>query len=61
MMRRFQENKTRIREILVERRNTFPQRKTVTIGLYGGITTAISYDTLLEFYDATVTATAAGM
>jgi ubiquitin-protein ligase len=59
MMRRFQENKTRIREILVERRNTFPERKTVTIGLYGGITTAIAYDTLLELYDATATATAA--
>jgi ubiquitin-conjugating enzyme E2 Z len=53
MRRHFQENKTRIREILVERRNTFPERKTVTIGLYGGITTAISYDTIIEHYDAT--------
>lgn len=64
MLRRFQENKTRIREILVERRNTFPEKKTVTVGLYGGIRTVISYDTLLEFYDekvAVVAAAAAGM
>jgi ubiquitin-protein ligase len=56
MRRKFQENKTRIREILVEREKTFPERKTVSIGLYGGITTNISYSTILAQYDAILTA-----
>lgn len=56
MSRHFKENKTRIREILVERTEKTPEKKTISIGLYGGITTAISYDTLLEHFDATVAA-----
>jgi ubiquitin-protein ligase len=55
MRRKFQENKTRIREILVEREKTHPERKTVSIGLYGGITTNISYSTILAQYDAILT------
>jgi ubiquitin-protein ligase len=49
------ENKTRIREILMEREKTFPERKTVSIGLYGGITTAIHYSLILTQYDAIFT------
>jgi regulation of enolase protein 1 (concanavalin A-like superfamily) len=60
MMRRFRENKTRIREILTERLKTFPEKKMVSIGLYGCITTVISYDTIFEHYDATVAATSGG-
>lgn len=56
MRRRFQENKTKIREILAEREKKYPEKKTITIGLYGGITTYISYHTILEHYDATVKA-----
>jgi ubiquitin-protein ligase len=56
MHRRFHENKTKIREILEERVNKYPDKKTITIGLYGGITTSISYHTILEQYDATVNA-----
>ena len=56
MFRHFQENKTRIREILGERSKKFPERKTLTVGLYGSITTSISYDTIVEHYDATVAA-----
>jgi hypothetical protein len=59
MLRHFQENKTRIREILAERWKTFPEKKTLTVGLYGCITTTISYDTIIEHYDATVAATTA--
>ena len=55
MCRKFQENKTRIREILMEREKTFPERKTVSIGLYGGITTAIHYSQILTQYDAIFT------
>jgi ubiquitin-protein ligase len=55
MRRKFQENKTRIREILVEREKTHPERKTVTIGLYGGMHTTISYPTILAQYDAILT------
>lgn len=54
MRRRFIENKARIREILEERRKQFPERKPMTIGLYGGITTAISYHTIMEQYDEAV-------
>jgi ubiquitin-protein ligase len=56
MRRRFHENKTRIREILEERRRQFPERKTLSIGLYGGITSAISYHTIMDQYDAVATA-----
>jgi hypothetical protein len=54
MRRRFLENKTRIREILEERRKQYPERKAVTIGLYGGITSVISYHTIMEQYDEVV-------
>jgi hypothetical protein len=54
MIRNFKENKTRIREILEERMKKFPEKKTISTGLYGCITAAISYDTILEHYDATV-------
>jgi hypothetical protein len=56
MLRHFKENKTHIREILAERWKKFPEKKTLTTGLYGCITAAISYDTILEHYDATVAA-----
>ena len=52
MKRKFLENKTSVREILLERTQKFPEKKTVTIGLYGCIRTAISYDTIMTDYDA---------
>jgi ubiquitin-protein ligase len=56
MRRHFRENKTRIREILEERYKHYPEKKMLSIGLYGGITTAISYHTILEHYNATASA-----
>ena len=56
MNRKFKENKTRIREILVERDKTYPERNTISIGLYGGITTAIHYSSILTQYEAILTA-----
>ena len=50
MNSKFEENKRRIREIVVEREKTYPVRKTLTIGLYGGITTAIQYSLILTQY-----------
>jgi ubiquitin-protein ligase len=52
MNRKFQECKGKIRKILMEREKTFPDRKTLTIGLYGGITTCIHYSLLLTQYEA---------
>jgi hypothetical protein len=52
MKRKFIENKTRIREILVERERTFPEKRPVSISLYGRINTYISYDTIMKDYDA---------
>ena len=52
MTRKFIENKTRIREILIERNQKYPEKKTVSIGLYGCISTTISYDTIMTDYDA---------
>ena len=52
MKRKFHENKTRIREILIERMNTYPEKKTVSIGLYGCINANIMYDTIMKDYDA---------
>ena len=57
MCRKFHENKTRIREILIERNNKYPERKTISVGLYGGITTAIQYSLILTQYEAILTAT----
>jgi ubiquitin-protein ligase len=56
MRRKFHENKTRIREILMEREKKYPERTTITIGVYGGITTAIHYSQILRQYDAILTA-----
>jgi hypothetical protein len=56
MKRKFHENKTRIREILLEREKKYPEKKTVSIGVYGGITTAIHYSLVLRQYDAILTA-----
>jgi len=52
MKRKFLENKTRVRDILIERIQKYPEKKTVSIGLYGCITTSISYDTIMKDYDA---------
>jgi ubiquitin-protein ligase len=52
MNSRFRENKARIREILLERSKQFPERKSISIGLYGAIHTFIAYDTLMRDYDA---------
>jgi hypothetical protein len=51
MRRKFIENKTRIREILVERGRTYPEKKPVSISLYGRISTHVSYDTIMRDYD----------
>ncbi len=56
MRRKFHENKTRIREILMERDKKYPDRTTISIGVYGGITTAIHYSQILRQYDAILTA-----
>jgi len=56
MNSKFEENKRRIREILVERENTYPDRKTLTIGLYSGITTAIQYSLILTQYSELLSA-----
>jgi len=56
MCRKFDENKTRIREILMEREKKYPERTTISIGVYGGITTAIHYSQILRQYDAILTA-----
>jgi ubiquitin-protein ligase len=52
MNRTFQTNKVKIREILTERSKKYPEKKTITIGVYGGITTAIHYSSILTQYDA---------
>jgi ubiquitin-protein ligase len=52
MNRTFQTNKVKIREILTERSKKYPEKKTITIGVYGGITTAIYYSSILTQYDA---------
>lgn len=52
MNRAFQTNKVKIREILTERSKKYPEKKTITIGVYGGITTAIHYSSILTQYDA---------
>jgi len=54
MIAAFRENKNRIREILTERVKQYPERKAIHIGLYGGIHTAIEYDTVIKDYDAVV-------
>jgi ubiquitin-protein ligase len=51
MKLKFIENKSRIREKLVELIKKYPEKKTISIGLYGCITTAISYDTIMKDYD----------
>jgi hypothetical protein len=55
MRRKFHENKTRIREILMEREKMYPDRKTISIGLYGGITKDIHYSLIRTHYDAILT------
>jgi len=50
----FRENKGRIREILVERMKRYPDRKSIFIGLYGGIHTVIAYDTVMKDYETLV-------
>jgi len=52
MNRAFRTNKVKIREILTERSKKYPEKKTITIGVYGGITTAIHYSSILTQYDA---------
>jgi ubiquitin-protein ligase len=51
MNRKFLENKTRVREILIKLTKKHPEKRTVSIGLYGCISTAISYDTIMKDYD----------
>jgi hypothetical protein len=49
---KFDKNKKRIREILMEREKMYPERKTISIGLYGGITKDIHYSLILKQHDA---------
>jgi ubiquitin-protein ligase len=56
MNRTFQTNKSKIREILIERSKKYPEKKTISIGIYGGITAAIHYSQLLLQHDAILTA-----
>ena len=52
----FRENKDRIREILVERLKQHPDRKSICVGLYGGIHTVIAYDNVILEYKSVVDA-----
>ena len=54
MIAKFRENKDHIRDILVDRRKQFPDRKMVHIGIYGGIHTVIDYEILIKEYDTFV-------
>ena len=52
----FRENKDRIREILAERLKQHPDRKSICVGLYGGIHTVIAYDNVILEYKSVVDA-----
>lgn len=52
MVRHFHKNKTAIREILVDRCRTIPTNTHLRISLYGGMSSSISYSTVLERFDA---------
>ena len=54
MITTFRENKERIREILAERLKQYPERKSIYIGLYGGIHTAVAYDLVMHEYKSVV-------
>lgn len=54
MITMFREKKERIREILAERLKQFPERKSITVGMYGGIHTVIAYDTVMNDYDTVI-------
>ena len=56
MNTRFRENKASIREILESRAKQYPERKSISIGLYGGIITMLAYDTVIADYKAIVEA-----
>jgi hypothetical protein len=56
MNKRFRENKASIREILESRAKQYPERKSISIGLYGGIITMLAYDTVIADYKAIVEA-----
>lgn len=56
MHRTFQTNKGKIREILTEREKKYPDKKTISIGVYGGITTVIHYSLILTQYHAILNA-----
>jgi ubiquitin-conjugating enzyme E2 Z len=51
MKTRFRENRVRVREILMERVRQYPERMSISVGLYGGIHTHISYDTIMLHYE----------
>lgn len=52
MKSKFRENKSRIREILLDRIKDFPERTPIMISLYGGIHTALVYNTIMKDYDS---------
>jgi hypothetical protein len=54
MNARFRENKASIREILESRIKHYPERKSISIGLYGGIIAMLAYDTVMADYKAVV-------
>jgi ubiquitin-protein ligase len=54
MNERFRENKAGIREILESRVKQYPERKSVTVGLYGGINTVLAYDTIMAEFNTIV-------
>ena len=54
MNARFRENKAKIREILESRLKQYPERKSISVGLYGGIVTMLAYDTVMADYKAVV-------
>ena len=51
MLRHFHKNKTAIREILVERSKNIPANSQYRISLYGGMSSTLSYQALLERFD----------
>jgi ubiquitin-protein ligase len=51
MISTFRENKAAIREILADRMKKIPERRSIHVGLYGGIHTSIDYATVMKDYD----------
>jgi ubiquitin-protein ligase len=61
MLGHFHKNKKAIREILVEKSKSVPDNSQFRISLYGGMPSTISYNSLLERFDASFTSSTTGI